>query len=233
MKLRTLLALGRVSNLPTVWTNVLSGAVLSGAVSPVAALSTAAITLSSFYIGGMFLNDAFDRAFDAAHQPHRPIPSGQASARSVFAIGFGLLAVGLCGVTWIAWTQPNTVSAVVAAIALALTITFYNVHHKGNPWSPLVMGLCRVLVYITTGLMLGGALTVSLFLGSGALLAYLIALTFIAKRGGGARVVGLLLAGICLVDAIVLLLCAQPLLAAVAILGFPLTLALHRRVAGT
>jgi len=31
MKLKTYLALGRVSNLPTVWSNVLAGVILSGA----------------------------------------------------------------------------------------------------------------------------------------------------------------------------------------------------------
>jgi hypothetical protein len=29
-----------------------------------------------------------------------------------------------------------------AGLALAAVIIAYDLHHKGNPWSPLVMGLC-------------------------------------------------------------------------------------------
>ncbi len=55
----TALRLGRVSNLPTVWTNVLAGAVLSGApLAPVRVLALM-LGLSTFYIAGMYLNDAF------------------------------------------------------------------------------------------------------------------------------------------------------------------------------
>lgn len=228
MKLRTALELGRVSNLPTVWTNVLAGAVLAGASIDPAMLAWSALTLSSFYIGGMYLNDAFDRVFDAQHQPHRPIPSGRASARGVFAIGFGLLALGVIGVA-----SHQTLNAMVAALSLVAVIVFYNMHHKGNPWSPVLMATCRVLVYVTSGLMLGGTITRALMLGCAALLVYLIGLTFVAKRGASGKVVGMLLAGICIVDATALLLSGQPALALVAALGFPITRALHRSVAGT
>ena len=50
------------------------------------------VALSLFYVGGMFLNDAFDREFDARSRPDRPIPSGQISGTSVF--GFGLSDAG-------------------------------------------------------------------------------------------------------------------------------------------
>ena len=55
------LRLGRVSNLPTVWTNVVAGAVLSGAAPRAATLVALAAALSAFYVGGMYLNDGFDR----------------------------------------------------------------------------------------------------------------------------------------------------------------------------
>lgn len=233
MKLKTALALGRVSNLPTVWTNVLAGVVLAGGALAPTGLLAAMLSMSSFYVGGMYLNDAFDRDYDARHQAHRPIPSGQASARAVFAVGFGLLALGLLAVMLQARVHGSARDASLAAMALSATIVFYNVHHKGNPLSPLVMGLCRVLVYVAGGLMLGGVVNVALSLGGLTLLAYLIALTFIAKRGAGAKVVGRLLAGICVVDACALLLMGQPVLALIAALGFPLTRAFHRAVAGT
>ena len=33
--------------------------------------------------------------------------------------------------------------------ALAGLIVLYDAHHKGTPLSPLIMGLCRVFVYLT------------------------------------------------------------------------------------
>jgi 4-hydroxybenzoate polyprenyltransferase len=232
VNLKTALALGRVSNLPTVWTNVLAGAALAGGLLSALPLLCVMLALSSFYIGGMYLNDAFDRGYDAQHQPRRPIPSGRASARSVFAVGFGLLALGVLGVVWQARATDSVRDTAISAFSLCALIVFYDLHHKGNRWSPLVMGGCRVLSYVTAGLALGGVLAWPLAIGSAVLLAYLIALTFIAKRGGGPTVVGRLLAGICLVDAAVLLLAGQPMLAALAAVGFPLTRALHRWVAG-
>jgi len=231
--LRTLLVLGRVSNLPTVWSNVLVGAVLAGASLASSSLLVAMLAMSSFYVGGMYLNDAFDREFDARHQPQRPIPSGRAAARTVFLLGFGLLALGCLGAAWRGWVGGRLLPASISAMVLGALIVFYNVHHKGNRWSPFVMGLCRVFVYVTSGLMLGGALTPSLAIGALVLLSYLMVLTQIAKRGGGPKRVGLLLAGICLVDALALTLASQPELAMVAALGSPLTLAFHRWVPGT
>ena len=80
MKLRLALQLGRISNLPTVWSNVLVGALLGGATLDDARLPLLMAAMSLFYVGGMFLNDAFDRTFDARHRPERPIPSGQVRA---------------------------------------------------------------------------------------------------------------------------------------------------------
>lgn len=233
MNLKTALELGRVSNLPTVWTNTLAGAALASAPMAGTSLVLAAGAFSLFYVGGMYLNDAFDRDFDRQQQTFRPIPSGRVTARTVFVIGFVLLALGLFGVISLAHVSQHLLPATLAGLALASMVVFYDVHHKGNPLSPLVMGLCRVLVYITAGLALGGTLTSALMIGCVVLLAYLIGLTFVAKRGASGRVVGGLIAGICLVDALALWFAGQPVVAGVAILGFPLTRLLHRRVSGT
>src|SRR5215470_11854017 len=88
------LRLGRISNLPTVWPNTLVGVTLAGGVSFDTRVLLLLVAFSLFYIGGMFLNDAFDREFDARTRPDRPIPSGLVSAGVVFAVGFGLLAGG-------------------------------------------------------------------------------------------------------------------------------------------
>ena len=65
--LRTLLVLGRVSNLPTVWTNVAVGWFLSGG-GWTAELGWLLAGMSFVYIAGMTLNDAFDYALKEAQQ---------------------------------------------------------------------------------------------------------------------------------------------------------------------
>ena len=98
MKLATALQLGRISNLPTVWSNVLVGTLLAGGLLGDLRIPALMLALSAFYVGGMFLNDAFDRGFDAKHRPERPIPAGRASAAEVYAWGYGLMAAGALGV---------------------------------------------------------------------------------------------------------------------------------------
>ena len=181
MKFRTALALGRVSNLPTVWTNTLAGALLAGA-RPGPEFALVVLAFSLFYTGGMFLNDAFDSPWDARERPERPIPSGAAGAREVFLWGFGLLAAGVLVLALFGR------EAAMAGMALAGVVTFYDWNHKGNPLSPVVMGLCRMLIYVGAALCYGTFLPRDLWLGAAALLCYLIGLTYIAKQETLARV---------------------------------------------
>src|SRR5476649_1795380 len=93
-QLRTLLVLGRVSNLPTVWSNCLAGWWLGGG-GNYRKLPLLLLGLSALYIGGMYLNDAFDEDFDRQRRPERPIPSGKISAARVWRFGFGQLGLGI------------------------------------------------------------------------------------------------------------------------------------------
>ena len=72
--------------------------------------------------------------------------------------------------------------ALAASAALAAAIVFYDAHHKGNPLSPLLMGLCRVFVVLTAAYAVASALPAVLALAAGALLCHLIGLTYIAKQ---------------------------------------------------
>jgi 4-hydroxybenzoate polyprenyltransferase len=232
-RLRVYLTLGRISNLPTVWSNVLAGAVLSGASLRGPALTTLLVAVSLLYTGGMFLNDAFDREYDARAQPFRPIPAGLISAPRVFAIGFGLMGVG-CALFAIAAQQRGTMPwGVLGAVALSSAIVIYDLWHKQNPFSPQIMGLCRALVYVSTALCLGSSRLPFVLLGAALLFLYLNVLTAIAKRGAPGKVVARLIAGISIVDAACIATAGQPVLAAAAVLGFPLTLLGQRYVRGT
>jgi 4-hydroxybenzoate polyprenyltransferase len=126
---------------------------------------------SLFYTGGMFLNDAFDAEFDAAQRPERPIPSGAAGRREVYAWGYGMMALGVVLLAWVG-----------AAPALAAAITYYDWNHKRNRFSPVVMGLCRVLVYVGAGLGCSLAPAPALWIGAALMLCYLIGLTYVAKQ---------------------------------------------------
>ncbi|CAN5667422.1 UbiA family prenyltransferase [soil metagenome] len=178
------LRLGRVSNLPTVWTNVLAGAVLAGRQPGAALLALPLLAISLFYTGGMFLNDAFDRKIDARERPGRPIPSGEISAREVFIVGYGMLTLAmLMLLLHLAWSDADASWwALASGAALAGAIILYNAWHKHNPWSPVIMGLCRALVYVTAGLAVGRTLNLPVALGALVLLAYLIGLTYVAKQ---------------------------------------------------
>ncbi|MDA1118136.1 MAG: UbiA family prenyltransferase [Proteobacteria bacterium] len=182
MKLRTALQLGRVSNLPTVWTNTLAGAVLAGAGGFGAEFALMLLAFSLFYTGGMFLNDAFDAGFDAVQRPERPIPSGEIGARAVFAWGLGLMAGS------IALLALFGIAPALAGVTLATAIIFYDWHHKKNLFGPVVMGLCRVLIYVGAGLCITLALPAGLWIGAALMLCYLIGLTYIAKQENLGRV---------------------------------------------
>src|SRR5262245_8978384 len=92
--LRTLLVLGRVSNLPTVWSNCLCGWLLSGA-STMDRFFLLCLGATFLYLGGMYLNDAFDAQFDQQHRSERPIPSGAISVTAVWQWGLSWLALGM------------------------------------------------------------------------------------------------------------------------------------------
>ena len=92
--LRALLVLGRVSNLPTVWSNCLAGWLLSGG-GTWSRFGLLLFAATCLYIGGMYLNDAFDAEFDRRHRPERPIPSGAVRAETVWLLGFVWLGAGL------------------------------------------------------------------------------------------------------------------------------------------
>lgn len=178
---RTHLTLGRVSNLPTIWTNVLAGMVLAGATPSLSAFLVLLLSLSLFYVGGMYLNDAFDREVDARERPDRPIPAGLISARRVFGLGFAMIAGGI--LLLVPGSQPDTrVEALLAGGVLAAVIIAYDVWHKGNPFSPVLMGLARALVYLTAGIASVGRIDSDLLEGALLLLAYLIGLTYVAKQ---------------------------------------------------
>jgi 4-hydroxybenzoate polyprenyltransferase len=184
MKLSTALRLGRVSNLPTVATNVLAACVLSGAPFSWAVYGGLSAAMALAYVGGMYLNDAFDRDFDARVRPERPIPSGEVTARQVLVLGFAMLGLSVWCVGVVVWRGAGgaLLPAISSMLALSGTIVFYDLYHKQNPLSPVVMGACRVLVYVTSALVIAPFPHGLVFWGATALLGYLVGLSYAAKQ---------------------------------------------------
>jgi UbiA prenyltransferase family len=174
--LSTLLRLGRISNVPTVWTNVLAGSVIAGGGQRPEEIALLATAMTAFYVGGMYLNDFFDRAVDARDRPGRPIDAGEIRASTVSLIGFGLLAAGIMLMI------PFGLVPMIWGALLAAVIVLYDVWHKGNALSPLVMGSCRALVYIATGAAVAGSISHATMVGAVALASHVAGITYAAKQ---------------------------------------------------
>jgi 4-hydroxybenzoate polyprenyltransferase len=165
-----------VSNLPTVWTNVIAGATIANSTAKPANVVMIGLAMTAFYVSGMYLNDFFDREIDARERPGRPICAGDISAGTVSTIGFALLAVGAV------LLAPFGFRALIWGIALAAAIVLYDTWHKENGLAPVIMGLCRALVYLATGAAVGGEIRPALVAGAIALAAHIIGLTYAAKQ---------------------------------------------------
>lgn len=170
-----LLATGRVSNIPTVASNVIvaflfvrltsNQAVENSEIgcsfwlhqSPFVLFGTILIA-SIIYVGGCFFGDAVDAKFDAKHKPERPIPSGTLKRTSVITAALLMLLFGLISPFF---TPPLNFDATSlhlytlspfshwATLMLILCITAYSVWHKRSPWIGLpLIGSCRFFLVL-------------------------------------------------------------------------------------
>jgi hypothetical protein len=178
------LRLGRVSNLPTVWSNVLASVALSGVLGAGSLdVFLSCLIFSTYYVGGMYLNDAFDHRIDKQHRPTRPIPSGQVSLALVYALGFGALALASLLLVLLArHAGGSMLRAAASGALLAGLIVLYDAYHKQNPLSPVLMGSCRVMIYIAGAYAFRASLAPGVTWGAAMLLCYLVGLTYAAKQ---------------------------------------------------
>jgi hypothetical protein len=180
--LRTLLVLGRVSNLPTVWSNCLAAWLLNGGVfGPNFFLLNAGATL--LYTGGMFLNDAFDVEFDRQHRRERPIPSGKISVGAVWLFGAGFLSFG-----WLL-VLPLGLLAAIAAVLLVAAIVAYDAIHKRTSFAPLLMAACRFLLYFVAAAATLSRVSDAVLWHGLALAAYVTGLSYLARGESGQGIV--------------------------------------------
>jgi 4-hydroxybenzoate polyprenyltransferase len=139
--LRALVIMGRVSNLPTVWSNCLAGWLLGG-FGDWNLLYVLLTGASCLYLGGMYMNDACDVEFDRQYRKERPIPAGVCSEWKVWCLSFMLLASG----TVILALLGTLVLKL--ALCLLVVIMVYNLFHKRVVLAPVLMALCRILLVL-------------------------------------------------------------------------------------
>ncbi|NOS69001.1 MAG: UbiA family prenyltransferase [Verrucomicrobia bacterium] len=181
-QLRTFLVLGRVSNLPTVWSNCLAAWLLNGGQSW-NNFHVLCIGATSLYIGGMFLNDACDAEFDRQFRKERPIPSGQITLRSVWLGGTTLLLLG--------WLLMLMLGLSVGLIALLLVgaIILYDVLHKRTVFAPVIMAACRFLLYLVAASATLRSVNDAVVWHGLALAAYITGLSCLAREESGRKIV--------------------------------------------
>ncbi|MDB4454317.1 UbiA family prenyltransferase [bacterium] len=174
--LRAWLILGRVSNLPTVWTNVLVAWLLSGgAFTWSAALSWMLAGASLLYVGGTTLNDFFDVAFDREFRKERPIPSDVLSRRTV---GVGCLLYFVGGIAAI---LVGAQGSWIFLAGLIVAIVLYDYRHKEWVGSVFVMGGCRFFLSLVAASCVASVIAWPVWIYAVTLFAYIVGLSFTAR----------------------------------------------------
>jgi hypothetical protein len=173
-KLRAWMVLGRISNLPTVWSNCLAGCWLGGWNTPGAVLLLC-FGGTLLYTGGMFLNDVCDVDFDAEFRRERPIVSGALSRRAAIAATVTLFGLGIVLIAMI-----NGRSAIFA-VGLTILIVVYDWTHKRIRTGPLLMAACRFVLYLTAASAGLVGITLRALLFAAALGIYVAGLSYLAR----------------------------------------------------
>jgi len=172
---RTLLVLGRVSNLPTVWSNCLAGWLIGGAGDWVV-FGRLCLGASLLYVGGMFLNDACDEAYDQEHRPERPLPSNAISRQSVWLLSN--VALG-CGALLLIFIGRKMI---LPTLGLLACIIVYDAVHKRTGFAPVLMAGCRFLLYVVAGAAAAKTAIQPVLWAASAMALYVLGLSCLARR---------------------------------------------------
>lgn len=213
--LKTFLTLCRVSNLPTVWMNVLTAALLVGqaaylALDPMVVVLLM-ISLSLFYMGGMSFNDYSDRHWDAQHQTFRPIPAGKIRASTALIISLALFAMAQLLLLF----TPE-MGGFYMGVLLLLAIIAYDVIHKTTPLSVIIMASARLLVFWVTARALTDEWLTVIWIAGGLQFIYTLLLTVVARyehrrqQNYSIPLIPIMIAGMSILDGLVLAILVNP-----------------------
>jgi 4-hydroxybenzoate polyprenyltransferase len=169
------LALGRVGGLPTVWSNCLAGWLLSGGGSAWILLLLG-LGSTCLYLGGAYLNDAFDVEYDRRLGTQNPILSGAVGIDEVWRWGFGWLGAGT-----VLLVLLGSGAGALAALLL-FSILLFDAVHKLVAFAPLLMGVCRLLLYLVSAAASDAGLTGPPIWAGIALAVYVTGLGYLARH---------------------------------------------------
>ncbi len=172
------LELLRISNLPSVFSNVLVGTALGagGGQIPLESTLRCAVAVAFIYLGGVALNDAVDAEVDQAERLERPIPSGRLSRRQAYRVTIVTFCLGLALLGLISGAALGMGALLVGIIGA------YDFLHKRFASTVLLMGAARGMVYLTAAAAVGwplGSTKPVWFIVT--LLAYTTAFTIVAR----------------------------------------------------
>jgi len=173
---RAWIVTARPSNLPTVWSNVLAGALLGGGDAIFTGLPVMLLAGTMFYTGGMVLNDLADRRIDLLRGTPRPLAQGLIGVRSAGIVAALLLAGG-AALPVLADVRSWLLSAV-----LLVAIIAYDLLNKRVSASILLMGVCRgVLVMLAAQTCGGDPLAVAVLALAAAVTIATVLITIVAR----------------------------------------------------
>ncbi|MDG1137468.1 MAG: UbiA family prenyltransferase [Phycisphaerales bacterium] len=173
------LGMMRISNAPTVASNILVGTALAMQMQgkhftwDLSFNIFFAICIFAVYFAGMILNDAFDAKYDQQHRPSRPIPSGAVSRYAAWTVGITIL--GAVSVFGFGHGAANGLILLVTAVLL------YTFFHRWFITAVAFMALCRGLVYLIVANPTQGSSLSLLLTFCIALAFYTAVLTFIGR----------------------------------------------------
>ncbi len=237
MRLKSALALCRVSNLPTVWMNVITAAVLVGYAhqQPVDGLVVfiLALALSTFYCAGMSLNDVCDYQWDKQHQPYRPLVEGKVTLTQARLITIALFATG-----FLLLALAPSLAGLWYSCILFVVIYAYNLFHKQHSGSVFLMAGARALVFIVVAQAIIGELTLWVIIAALLQFVYTLSVSVVgrheSKRGRpySGPVIPRMIAGMAILDGLVLAVVVAPVWLALGIFMAFLTRVGQRYVRG-
>lgn len=223
----------RVSNLPTIWTNVLSAVMLSGAGFSWLNFLILFLSMSFFYSGGMCLNDIYDKTIDTIKKPFRPIPSGRVSVKKAYILTISLFTTALSLLLIVPYQR-----AIYAGFLLLSAIVFYDKFHKVYSQSIILMATCRIMVFVVSAIAVSGKVRIFVIISGSLQFVYTLAISMVARYENNRRkqfpfpVTLFMIAGISLLDGIILALFASPIWFIAGISGALLTLLGQKYIRG-
>jgi 4-hydroxybenzoate polyprenyltransferase len=230
---KSYLDLCRVSNLPTVWTNVLAAITVSGAGLSWPNFLTLFLSMSLFYSGGMCLNDLCDVEGDRIRKPFRPIPSNRISITGVRVFTALLFGAALSLLLIVPFPR-----AFYAGCFLLLIIIIYDEIHKKSPVSVFLMAGCRLLIFVVSAIGLTGAVGLYVWIAGLLQFVYVLVLSLVARyentlpKGFSFPIIRWMLACICLLDGMIMVVFVSPSWLVTGLMGMILTRLGQRYVRG-